>query len=140
MSPTYHPETGLFYVVTLEKCDIYTSSAKEPVPSTGFRGTGGEQIADAPGTFYLRALQPNTGELAWEYEMPGHILNENCVISGDDDGHLVALDAKTGEDLWHFQMGNDLYASPITYSVDGRQYVMIATATDLFAFALFDEQ
>ena len=39
-----------------------------------------------------------------------------------------------------FQMGNELYASPITYAVDGRQYVMIATATDLFAFALFEER
>ena len=148
MSPTYHPGTGLFYVVTLEKCDIYTSSAKEPVPSTGFRGTGGEQIPDAPGTFYMRALQPNTGELVWEYEMPGPAImwagamstKGGLVFSGDDDGHLVALDAKSGEDLWHFQMGNELYASPITYAVDGRQYVMIATATDLFAFALFEER
>jgi RHS repeat-associated protein len=47
MSPSYNPETGLFYLVSLEQCDIYTTSAKEPVPSTGFRGTanrGGEEF------------------------------------------------------------------------------------------------
>jgi alcohol dehydrogenase (cytochrome c) len=55
MSPSYNPATSLLYVVTLEQCDIVISSAKEPVPSSGFRGTGNEGIPAEPGRFYLRA-------------------------------------------------------------------------------------
>lgn len=62
---------GLLYVVTLEQCDIYTSSEKEPKPSSGFRGTGGEQIPAEPGQFYLRAFEAPTGRLRWEYKMTG---------------------------------------------------------------------
>jgi alcohol dehydrogenase (cytochrome c) len=60
------------------------------------------------------------------------------VFTGDDDGHLVALDAKTGEHLWHFNMGELLTASPITYEVNGKQYVAIASATAIFSFGLFE--
>jgi alcohol dehydrogenase (cytochrome c) len=147
MSPSYNPDAGLFYVVTLEQCDIYTHSAKEPVPNSGFRGTGGEQVPSEPGAFFLRALDPLTGDLVWEYPMPGPAemwagtvsTAGGLVFSGDDDGNLVAFDAKTGKDLWHFSMGNTLYASPMTYEVGGKQYVTIATASDLFTFALFQE-
>ena len=61
------------------------------------------------------------------------------VFSGDDDGNLVALDAKTGEDLWHFQTGHFVYASPMTFELDGKQYVTIAAETALYTFGLFSE-
>ena len=57
---------------------------------------------------------------------------------GDDDGQFVALDAKSGRHLWHFNTGQMLTASPITYAVDGKQYVSIATATDVMTFGLFE--
>ncbi len=57
---------------------------------------------------------------------------------GDDDHHLVALEAKTGRHLWHFNMGQQLFSSPITYMVDGKQYVAMVSKTDVFAFALFE--
>ena len=59
------------------------------------------------------------------------------IFSGDDDGNLVALDAKTGKDLWHFSMGRSLFASPVTYMIDGQQYVSIAAESDIFTFGLF---
>jgi alcohol dehydrogenase (cytochrome c) len=146
MSLSYNPDTGLFYVVTLEQCDIYTSSAKEPVPSTGFRGTGGEQVPAEPGKFFMRALDALTGERKWEVPMPGPAVMwagtvstaGGVVFAGDDDGNLVAYESRTGKDLWHFPMGNALYASPVTYMVNGKQYVSIATATDIFTFGLFE--
>jgi alcohol dehydrogenase (cytochrome c) len=147
MSPSYNPNTGLFYVVTLEQCDIYTSSTKNPVPRSGFRGTGGEQLPAEPGRFYLRALQPKTGDKVWEYEMPGPAVmwggtfstESGLIFTGDDDGNLVALDAETGKDLWHFSTGHTIAASPMTYEVDGKQYVTLAAETDLFTFGLFEE-
>lgn len=148
MSPSYNPATGLFYVVTLEQCDIYMSSSKEPVPSSGFRGTGGEQIPSEPGRMYLRALEPLSGDLQWEYAMTGPAkmwagtvsTAGGIVFTGDDNGNLVALDAKTGEDLWHFNMGHTIYASPMTYRAEGRQFVTIATETDIFTFGLFEAE
>ena len=59
------------------------------------------------------------------------------IFAGDDDGNLVALDARTGEDLWHFSMGHSIFASPITWAIDGKQYVTIAAQSDVFTFGLF---
>lgn len=145
MSPSYNPATGLFYVVTLEQCDIIVASAKEPVPASGFRGTGNEGIPTEPGKFYLRALDVLNGNLKWEYEMPGPGIMwagtvstaGGVIFSGDDDGNLVALDARTGKDLWHFATGHNLFSSPVTYMVDGKQYVTIVTESDIFTFGLF---
>jgi alcohol dehydrogenase (cytochrome c) len=146
MSPTFDPAAGLFYVPTLEQCDIYTSSAKEPTPMRGFAGGGGERIPTEKGKFYLRALDPKTGERRWEYPMTGPATMWAGTVStaggvvffGDDDGQLVALDSRTGKHLWNFYMGQMLTASPITFSVDGKQYVTIAAATSVFTFGLFE--
>ncbi len=146
MSPSYNPQAGLYYVVTLEQCDIYTSSAKQAVPSSGFRGTGGEQIPAEPGQFYLRALDVLTGQMRWEYKMTGPATMwagtvstaGGVVFSGDDDGNLIALDSQTGKHLWHFFTGHTLLASPITFEAEGKQYVTIAAETDMITFGLFD--
>ena len=60
------------------------------------------------------------------------------IFFGDDDGQLVGVDARTGKHLWHYNMGEGLTASPITYAVDGKQYVAIASSTAIFAFGLFE--
>jgi alcohol dehydrogenase (cytochrome c) len=60
------------------------------------------------------------------------------LFSGDDDGHLIALDAKTGRHLWHYNVGDILTASPIIYAVDGKEYVAIAAGTNVFSFGLFE--
>jgi len=147
MSPSYNPQTGLFYVPTLEQCDVYSSSAKTPEPMKNFAGTGGESISKEPGKFYLRALDPRTGEKRWEYPMTGHgdswagavSTAGGLVFFGDDDGQLVAVDAVTGRHLWHYYLGQTITASPVTFMADGKQYVTIAAATDVFTFALFEE-
>jgi len=146
MSPSYSPESGLFYVPTLEQCDMYTSSTKTPEPMKNFAGTGAESIASEAGRFYMRAFDPRTLEKKWEYPMTGHADMWAGAVStaggvlffGDDDGQLVALDARSGKHLWHFYMGQLLTASPITYMVEGKQYVTIASATDVFTFGLFE--
>ena len=52
------------------------------------------------------------------------------------DGNLVALDARTGKHLWHFPTGANMSASPISYAVDGRQFVAIAAGNVVYAFVL----
>jgi len=71
MSPSYNPQTGLFYVPTLEQCDNYTSSSRTPEPMKNFAGTGVENIPTEPGQFFMRALDPKTGEKRWDYPMTG---------------------------------------------------------------------
>jgi len=146
MAPTYVPASGYLYVVTVEQCDIYTSSAKKPEPKAGFSGGGAGAKPRDVGTIYLRALDAATGKRIWQYPMPGPAVAWSGTVStaggvvfvGDDDGSLVALDAKSGKHLWNFQMGEDLFAAPMTYSVDGKQYVAIATASAVYSFGLFE--
>ena len=147
MSPTYSPQTGLLYVPALEECDLYTSSAQKPEPMKNFAGTGGDPIAKEPGKFYLRAFDPRSGQRRWEYPMTGRgemwagtvSTASGIVFFGDDDGQLVAVEAVTGNYLWHFSLGQSIYASPITFMADGKQYVTIVAATDVFTFALGQE-
>lgn len=146
MSPSFNPATGLIYIVTLEQCDIYTSSSKEPEPKKNFSGGGAGPKPNEVGQFFLRAFDPKTGNKVWEYPMTGPGESWSGTVStaggivffGDDDGHLVGVDARDGKHLWHFQTGEGLTASPITYSVDGKQYVSIASATAIFSFGLFE--
>jgi alcohol dehydrogenase (cytochrome c) len=58
------------------------------------------------------------------------------VFTGDNEGNLMAFDAFTGKNLWHFQMGSPVFAAPISYSLNGKQYVVIPAGSALFAFAL----
>lgn len=146
MSQSWNPATGLLAVITLEQCDVYTSSSQEAEPKKNFAGGGAGPKPNEPGKFFLRAFDPLTGERKWEYPMTGKAEMWAGVIgtvtgvlfAGDDDGHLIALDAKTGKHLWHHQLGEYQYASPITYMVDGKQYVAIASASGVWAFGLFE--
>ena len=68
----------------------------------------------------------------------GFPLFAHCVIfSGEINGEFVALDPGTGKPLWHFNTGQAINAQPMTYMAHGKQYVAIASGTDIFAFALF---
>jgi alcohol dehydrogenase (cytochrome c) len=146
MSPSFNPVTKLLYVVTLEQCDIFTSSAKEPEPKKNFSGGGAGPKPNDVGQFFVRALDPTTGERKWEYPMTGPgeswagtvSTAGGVVFFGDDDGQLVGVDARDGRHLWHFSVGEGLTASPITYAVQGKQYVAIASATAIFSFGLFE--
>ncbi|MBV9612620.1 MAG: PQQ-dependent dehydrogenase, methanol/ethanol family [Acidobacteriaceae bacterium] len=146
MSPSFNPLTKLLYVPALEQCDRYVATEHVPEPMKNLGGGGGESIPSEPGKFYLRAIDPATGERRWDYPMTGPATMwagtvataGGLVFFGDDDGQLVAVDAWTGEDLWHYSMGQLLTASPVTFSIEGKQYVVIAAATDVFAFSLFE--
>jgi alcohol dehydrogenase (cytochrome c) len=143
-APSLNPVQGLFYIAALEQCEIYYSSAQKPVARSGFRGTGHNIIAAEPGTFYLRAIEAATGNIRWEFPMPGPTTMwagtvataGGLVFAADDDGDLVAFDAEAGKPLWHFNTGSNLHASPMTFSVDGHQYVAMASGSNLFTFGL----
>jgi alcohol dehydrogenase (cytochrome c) len=146
MSPSYNPRTGYIYVPSLEQCDSYNVSETIPEPMKEIMGGGAEPISGQPGKFYMRAIDPVSRTVKWEYPMTGPAEMWAGTVStaggvlffGDDDGHLVALDAQTGKHLWHYSFGQTITASPITYMVNGKQYVSIAAASDVFTFGLFE--
>jgi alcohol dehydrogenase (cytochrome c) len=54
------------------------------------------------------------------------------------EGYFIAFDARTGKELWHFGTGAPVYTAPMTYSLDGKQYIVISSGGALFSFALVD--
>jgi len=147
-SPSYNPDLGLLFVMAIEQCDIYYSSARAYVKGEAYDGTAADSIPSEPGQFFLRAIDVQTGEIRWEVPMtikdtmeswPGTLATAGgLVFYADNEGYLCAVDARTGRQLWHFNMGQRVVASPMTYSVDGKQYIAIATATQIFSFGLFE--
>ena len=141
-SPSWDPQTNLFYLAVRESCALYTSITKVPRPGDPYTGTGQQE---EPGRFpgAIRAIDPQTGEVKWSFDLhlgsvgAGVLATAGGVVfAAAKDGNLIALDARTGAELWHYQTGAEINASPISYSVDGKQYIAIATDSTLFTFAL----
>ena len=143
-SPSYSPLSGHFYTYALDGATIYYKRDDEYVEGDRFTGGYG-QNADDPENFFaaIRALDPMTGALQWEYPIatqgsrPGILTTGGgLVLSGSGDGYIFALDQDTGESLWYLSVGRAVHAAPMTYSVDGRQYMSVAASGSLFTFTL----
>ena len=153
-SPSYSPRTGLFYVSTW---DGYSSIFfRVPVKYTEGRvyaggwpqshvpdGRATENFRkDNEGYGAVRAIDPLTGQRRWEFKMndvtDAGVLTtaSDLLFSGGREGYFFALDAGTGALLWKATLGGVVASGPMTYSVDGRQYVSVAAGNSLFAFAL----
>lgn len=144
MSSAYHPGTGLFYLMALEKCNVFSKNSEWWKQGESFYGGSARRVAAEVPRKYLRAIDPQTGKIVWQYEQfgPGETWGgvlatvSGLVFFGDDDGSFGALDAKTGKALWHFPLSARWHASPMTYQADGRQYVAVAANSGIIAFAL----
>ena len=142
MSPSYNPGTGLFYLAAREQCDLYFNSPQPYREGVFFFGSTFQPPANEKQWGALRALDPRTGELKWEfkyYSAPwaGTLSTAGgLVFAGDMEGYILAVDARTGKELWHFQTGAPIYSSPMSYSLDGRQYVAIPSGSALIVFSV----
>ena len=147
MSTAFNPSFGLFYVMSLEKCSIYTKSAAWWEPGQSFYGGGTRRVRDETPEKILRAIDLQTGKIAWELPQlggPGNtwggVLSTGggIVLFGHDSGTFAAADAKSGRMLWQFDANQNWHASPMTYSVDGVQYVATASGPNILTFVLPD--
>lgn len=144
MSTAFHPATGLFYVMALEKCNIYVKSSAWWEPGKSFYGGAVRAVPGEQPQKVLRAIEVETGRIAWEYKQagPGNTwggllsTEGGLVFFGDDSGAFAAVDAATGKPLWHFHTNQRWRASPMTYLEDGRQYVAIAAGSNIIALAV----
>lgn len=131
----YSPRTRWWYNVGWEACNVIKPEKldiKEGQPLFG-GGTDTLPPKDKPAYGHINAFDPMTGERKWRYLTDGMNLASllatggDLIFSGDVYGNAFALDAKTGQKLWSFPTGAGISGSPISYSVNGRQYVAIPT-------------
>lgn len=137
MAPSFDPQTGLFYVNARRGFSVYylTTTGKPE----GWAGR--DRILWANST--VRALDYRTGKVVWNHELGNGesiagILTTagRLLFTADNSGNLLALDPSTGKTLWHLNAGGHLVASPMTYQLDGRQYLIVPVEDILYAFAL----
>ena len=143
MSPTYDPQTKLFYVTAREQCDIFATAPQPFEAGHAYYGSAYFPNDEAqPFWGALRALDPYTGKLKWEWKHSSPtwagVLSTagGLVFTGDAEGNFIALDAATGKALWHFQCGSSVFSSPMSFAIDGKQYVAVAAGSTLFTFGL----
>ena len=144
MSSAFHPGTGLIYVMSLERCNIYTKSAAWWEPGKSFYGGGTRRVPGENGEKILRAIDIQTGKVVWELPQIGPGSTWGGVLStdgglvffGEDSGAFAAADAKSGKPLWHFQTSQAWKASPMTYMAGGHQFVSIASGGTILSFGL----
>lgn len=128
----YSPETGWFYSTGLEWCQTLTVMPEEPREGMAFFG-GEFQMTHPDGAVahsHLGAYDPLTGKRHWQYRHKYPLLASQLatggglLFTGDATGRFIALDTKTGEELWDFRTGSGHRGSAVTFAVDGRQYVV----------------
>ena len=138
----YSPQTKLFYFNSSEYCQLVFLHRQEYRKGQWYQAS---TETDAPGetiTGSVIAVDPSTGETRWRFPMvsptPAGVLATagGLVFTGDGHGNLVALDARTGKPLWHFQTGGGIIAPPITYLLNGKQQIAIAAGSSIISFAL----
>lgn len=125
----WSPATRLYYVMALEEC------TGKP---TGYPNQTGQR--------YLRALDIDTGAIAWEVAQPGaaHAKTWSGVLAtagrlvfyGRPNGGFSAVDARSGKELWSFPTNVRMKAGPMTFVLDGRQYIAVAAGPNILCFGL----
>jgi alcohol dehydrogenase (cytochrome c) len=150
-APSYSPATGYVYLEYQEGGGAFTSGAAEYEKGRQYIGRGQGRGAAPPrapedpqqNSAGIKALDPETGKTVWDFKIyRGSLTNGllatagNVVFASMSDGNMVVLDAKTGKVLWHFQTGANMAAAPMSYSVDGHQFVVLPAGNFLYGFAL----
>ena len=142
-SPAYSPRTELFYVNAYDGEQEYFIRDQEYVEGEQYTGGGGQNVLPVDNyTSAIRAIDPRTGDRRWEFKIQPRSTSGLLATAGDlifggtVDGYFYALDAVTGQELWNLSVGGRVHAAPITYAVDGQQYVTIAAGNVVYTFGL----
>ena len=141
--PSYSPKTGLFYVSAWENTSrggpARTAANTTPMADTSLAQN---LKTEDEGYGVVRAFDPRTLEQKWEFKMAditwAGVLSTagDVVFSGGREGYFFALDGRNGSLLWKAALGGQVNSGPMSYAVNGRQYISVAAGTALFTFAL----
>jgi alcohol dehydrogenase (cytochrome c) len=137
--PSFNPDTGLFYVNAARAFSVYYLYDDDDKPE-GWGGNDRGGWSEA----MLQAIDYQTGKIRWSHKWPGNgagvrsgLLSTagKLLFAGDTNQNLVALDPSNGKPLWHAGLHAPMSNGPITYELDGVQYLLAAAGDSLYAFA-----
>ena len=135
--PSFSPLTGLFYVPASRAFSIFYIYDPGENPQ-GWGGTDRGGWSES----MLQAIDFKTGKVKWSHKWEGGARSGllttagNLLFAGGNSGDIVALNATTGDALWHARLGNAVSNGPITYEMDGKQYLVVAAGDQLFTFVM----
>lgn len=142
-SPAFSPRTGLFYVNAFDGEQLFFIRDEDYVEGEQYTGGGGENAGPIENYHSaIRAIDPASGDVRWEYPIAPRSTSGllttagDLVFGGTVDGYFFAIDAVSGEELWHVAVGARVHSAPVTYSVNGEQFVTIAAGNVVFTFGL----
>jgi len=141
-SPSYHPGTGLLYVAVREAGAVYFIGDADYKKGEQFNGGGFRSVPEEQDWGAVRGLDAATGNVKWEHKLfsppwAGVLSTAGSLVFGStNEGQVFALHAETGKPLWRYQTGGQGRSNPISYSVDGKQYVAVAMGNALHVFGL----
>jgi alcohol dehydrogenase (cytochrome c) len=148
-APSYSSKTGWYYLVYHDSPGSFSSGPQPYEPGRQYQGRGngggfgGAPAGAQPNTQGVMAIDPETGKVQWKFELssaalpPGLVATAGTVVfTSTSEGYFIALDAVSGKLLWRYYTGGPLASSPMSYAVDGRQYVAVSGTGALFSFAL----
>ncbi|MGH9326597.1 MAG: PQQ-binding-like beta-propeller repeat protein [Terriglobia bacterium] len=132
----FSPVTRLFYVMALKKCTVKLSSGSWKA----------EHLQVEPAKKYLRALDIDNGKIVWQIPQFGPAAGKRdagvlatagrLLFYGDPSGNIVAVNERNGKKLWHFPTNGENKASPMTYTVNGKQFIALAVGPNILCFGL----
>lgn len=141
-SPSYDAARSSLFVVSTDGSQTYRSADTLYEPGRLYSG-GAPGGGTRAGASAIKAINTLTGELRWEYPLIRRSFaigvmatRSGLVFSATGEGNLIALDSNTGKALWYFMAGGNIADGPMSYAVDGRQYVAIGAGNVLYSFAL----
>ena len=161
--PSYSPSTGLFYFSVWENyASVFRKEEQEYQPGRNFTGGAAPVLAPTPGAPTIGvgrrgpinnwtsavgngatvAVDPKTGKRVWTFSQydvtdAGMLTTASDILfTGGREGYFYALDAKTGKELWKTNLGGSIVMAPITYQIDGKQYISVISGHTLVTFAL----
>lgn len=154
-SPSYSPETELFYIPSwMDTYSVYTKREVTYIEGQTYVGAYPTMAMPALGVNQtnvrlreegfgaIQAFDPQTGEMVWRFEMTNvtdsGVLTTatNVLFAGGREGSFYALDARDGTMLWRQSLGGQVASGPMSYEIEGRQYIAISAGAGLFVYAL----
>jgi alcohol dehydrogenase (cytochrome c) len=144
--PSYDPDLQLLYIPTVDYGSLITATGAGQMFLESKGGSSQEPVPNEWSIPAVKAVDVTTGRVRWQHVSPsrlpvpeetgGLMSTAGDLVFGGDLDTLFALDAKTGVELWHFEAGGEVVAGPVTYEVDGRQYVIMTAGDNIIAFTL----
>jgi alcohol dehydrogenase (cytochrome c) len=147
--PSYNPLTGLVHYSVSDSEALYFKGTPVFEEGAQYLGSGFQMPAGSSPILAIRAFRAGTSDLVWEYKseprerwpaIGGSLATAGRLVFFGDKEKFIALDGETGRILWSVNLGGIVHAAPISYALNGKQYISVAAGRSLFTFALPDNK